>query len=363
MKNLKGIVLPTCEILVKGQKRKNYGKKKNKIYLNDKDNFQLKIFNPLQEKIGVQLKTNGKNIDNDILVINPGQEIIIDRYIGTNRKLTFSAYEIDITNMSDSKIEKAKKAIEKNGILEIVFWNEKEIKYDTSCLSGNSGTQGASGTIGLSGFASGKTSSDVVINGNLTVTGNIKLSNDNINWINKNEIVYSPPGTSTTEADMSFISSNLTSPNISSDLKAAQKKWAPLYELTSNSGTQRLIITDNGNVGIGTINPDSTFYSNSLKDVIQTGRIEKGEKSNQHFNHINFNVGEVFYKIKYKLLPFSLKPTKKKLYNSLDIKNSINNTYIRNESNIREYCKKCSYRISRGKGNWNNCPMCGKKIK
>jgi hypothetical protein len=52
MKNdLQGMTLPTCDILVNGQKRKFYGKKKNKIYLRNGDNFQLKIFNPLQERI------------------------------------------------------------------------------------------------------------------------------------------------------------------------------------------------------------------------------------------------------------------------------------------------------------------------
>lgn len=42
MKNdLQGMTLPTCDIMVNGQKRKLYGKKKNQVYLHNGDNFQL----------------------------------------------------------------------------------------------------------------------------------------------------------------------------------------------------------------------------------------------------------------------------------------------------------------------------------
>ena len=95
MSELHGMTSPTCDISVNGQKRKLYGKNKNKVYLHNGDNFQLKFFNPLQERIGVQLCMNGIKVDNDLLVLNPGQEITIERFIGTNNKLTFNAYDID----------------------------------------------------------------------------------------------------------------------------------------------------------------------------------------------------------------------------------------------------------------------------
>ena len=41
-----GLVHPSCEVLVNGQKRKLYGKNKNKVYLNNGDEIQLKVFKP-----------------------------------------------------------------------------------------------------------------------------------------------------------------------------------------------------------------------------------------------------------------------------------------------------------------------------
>jgi hypothetical protein len=111
-------------------------------------------------------------------------------------------------------------------------------------------------------------------------------------------------------------------------------------------------------------NDNSRLYEKQqVSKKIETGRIEKGGVSSQYFSPVAFEIGEPFYKIKFKLLPFSLKPVKKKLYDSTTIKNIIeNNTYVKTESAIREYCK-CGYRISRGKGVWDFCPRCGRKIK
>lgn len=287
MNKLNGMTLPTCEIFVNGQKRKLYGKNKNKVYLQNGDNFQLKFFNSLQERIGVQLCMNGIKVDNDLLVLNPGQEITIERYIGTNRKLTFSAYDIDTTNMSETRVKQSIKAIEKNGVLEIVFWNEK-VKNVTNVTT-------------------------------------------DYTMVNPNWYIY-PYDTN-------------------------------LYEnTTSFSG----FIGPMGSVGPFGTSGTSGTDDRKLSKKIETGRIEKGSVSNQYFSPIAFEIGEPFYRMKFKLLPFSLKPVKKKLYDSTTIKSIIDgsqtNFYIRTESTVREYCK-CGYRISRGKGAWNFCPMCGKKIK
>ena len=117
-------LVPSCEILVNGQKRKLYGKNKDKVYLNDGDEFQLKVFNPFTDRIGFQLKMNGSESDNAILVINPGQSVIVERFIGTNRKLKFGSYLVDKNNPL------TKGAIKDNGKLDIVFWDEyKPVTY------------------------------------------------------------------------------------------------------------------------------------------------------------------------------------------------------------------------------------------
>lgn len=344
MKNdLTGLALPTCDIMVNGQKRKLYGKKNNKVYLHNGDNFQLKVFNPLQERIAVSLKINGVNVDNDVLVINPGQEFVIERYIGTNRKLTFSSYEIDTTNMSEERIKEATKAIEKNGVLEIIFWNEKiaptspenNFKHTTRSfvspgiyaqdLDNSFCFYSTSSTANMNmNNSTLTTNSDLVIDGNLTVNGNLTVGATT-------DGIYKTSGTS---------------------------------GAGGTKGTNGASGTSGGTGVSGVRGFNDVNQNNHLYNKIETGRIEKGDYSNQQFKRITFEIGDQFYKIKFKLLPFSIKPVKKKVYNSSTIKQIVEGTQTayRAESTIREYCK-CGYRISRGKGAWNNCPMCGKKIK
>ena len=101
----------------------------------------------------------------------------------------------------------------------------------------------------------------------------------------------------------------------------------------------------------------------------ETGRIEKGNRTNQYFSQIEFKTGFIIKTYLFKLLPFSEK--KEEAYtppvqnqNPYIIQNqqqSFNNTsYIR--SDYREYCsnKRCNYRIR--KSNWGFCPMCGTKL-
>lgn len=378
MKNaLQGMTLPTCDILVNGQKRKLYGKKSNKIYLHNGDNFQLKVFNPLQERIGVQLKMNGLQVDNDMLIINPGQEIIIERYIGTNKKLTFSSYEIDTTNMSESRVKEVTKAIEKNGELEVVFWNEKKSQpiYTTTTtnipytnpwnpypetttyvpptwpvnICSTSWTGYTIQTNSNIGVVMPSQSNDIVINGNLRINGTIDVNNG--------QLYVSNAIMTTGKAGTTGFSGGSGTSGFSGVSGTSGTSGVP-----GIAGTRGLPHFTNCNY----VDTMYDYSSQKLSKRIETGRIERGGNSNQHFTPISFDTGEPFYKIKFKLLPFSLKPVKKKLYDSETIKRVFNGdnsaTYIRTESAIREYCK-CGYRISRGKGAWNNCPMCGRKIK
>ena len=318
-----GMTLPTCEILVNGQKRKLYGKSKNKVYLHNGDNFQLKLFNPLQERIGVQLRMNGIKVDNDLLILSPGQDITIERFIGTNRKLTFSTYEIDATN------KEAVKAIEKNGVLEVVFWNEKKaapIVFTTNTTTTTINVPNPYYTIPyitpipntpitnpyytepyntnvcstiISGATMSITGGDVQINGNLTINGSLE--------VNKK---YTTSGTSGSSGN-----SGVTGYSGSKGSQGvAGTPGLPHYKSTN--------VNYSNNIGLGTSTPTSSldFMSFDTENTnsrvyepnkIETGRIEKGAQSNQYFSSISFEVGEEFYKIKFKLLPVSLKPVKK----------------------------------------------------
>ena len=52
----------------------------NQVYLNDGDNFELRFFNPTNQKLGISVEFNGVNKGNGLLVINPGQDITLDRF-------------------------------------------------------------------------------------------------------------------------------------------------------------------------------------------------------------------------------------------------------------------------------------------
>jgi hypothetical protein len=338
MIDLHGMTLPTCEIMVNGQKRKLYGKKKNKVYLRNGDNFQLKLFNPLQERIGVQLKMNGVKVDNDLLILKPGQEITIERYIGTNRKLTFNSYDIDTSNMSQERYEQAVKSIEKNGVLEIVFWNEKQPQPAQVFTSVPHYTGQGYYNYPISGSSmTTQTNPTVIINGNLEVNGNLD--------VNGNLKVRPLSGTSGSSGSSGTSGcSGMSGINGTSGTRGLPHFTSTITGTASTGGYSNVCynLGGMGNISIGTTSPNLNFTINTSSSdfnyaeyiaentdksinfseylaestqkkekKLETGRIEKGDVSNQYFSTIKFEVGEPFYKIKFKLLPFSLKPVKK----------------------------------------------------
>ena len=66
----------------------------NVIYLNDGNEFQIRLFNPLQQRIGVLISINGES-SNSYLVLNPGQDVTIDRFIDAQKKMVFETYQYD----------------------------------------------------------------------------------------------------------------------------------------------------------------------------------------------------------------------------------------------------------------------------
>ena len=86
---------PSCAILHNRNELKVY--QDNQVYLNDGDNFELRFFNPTNFKIGVEIVFNGLKKGDGYLVLNPGQDLILDRFLDEQRK----AEELTIKNMFD----------------------------------------------------------------------------------------------------------------------------------------------------------------------------------------------------------------------------------------------------------------------
>jgi len=86
---------------------------------------------------------------------------------------------------------------------------------------------------------------------------------------------------------------------------------------------------------------DSLGLNASVSKSVETGRIEKGDSSNQLFETVNGNFSNFpTSSVSIKLLPESQKPVE--------------------VSSIRNYCTNCGTRMK--KQSWKFCPSCGSKI-
>ena len=97
--------------------------KSGKVFLNDGDEFEIELFNPLTVSVLADIKLNGQSISKTGLVIKPGQRVYLDCFIDDRKKFKFSTYEIE--NSSE-----ALDATQNNGVLEVFFYKEDVISLD-----------------------------------------------------------------------------------------------------------------------------------------------------------------------------------------------------------------------------------------
>ena len=235
--------------------------KNGKVYLKDKEEFQIELFNPLTDCVLADIKLNGNTISQSGLVIRPGERFYLDCFVDDNKKFVFNTYEVE-----DSQSTKI--AISKNGMLEVFFYKESVVSlknwrnrfdrvivekyypvhyphyhpywYTTPNVYCGTTTGGLSGT----------TTGGYYTNGlNTTTTNTAYYSNTN-----------------------------------------------PI----NSTYTAGINISDLGNM---------TTTTNYSTNSIETGRVEKGSKSNQKFEEVDMDF-EKFHisSIVLQLLPESVKP-------------------------------------------------------
>lgn len=108
---------PTAKVAIKGNVLKQYKVDNvDTVFLKDNTEFQIELFNPLQETVMCKITLNGKQ-QSDNLVLYPGQRIFLERYLDSNQKFLFKTYEV--TN--NPEVDYATK---NNGELEIEFFKE-----------------------------------------------------------------------------------------------------------------------------------------------------------------------------------------------------------------------------------------------
>lgn len=90
----------------------------NNVYLKDKQEFEIELFNPSGLTKLAKIFINGKAISTSGIVLKPGQRVYLERFIDFPKKFLFETYEVE-----DS--QEAKQAIANNGDIEIQFYDEK----------------------------------------------------------------------------------------------------------------------------------------------------------------------------------------------------------------------------------------------
>jgi hypothetical protein len=97
--------------------------KSGNIFLNDKEEFEIELFNPLTFSVLADIKLNGQSISKTGLVLKPGQRFYLDCFVDDKKKFIFSTYEIDGGQESLD-------ATQNNGLLEVFFYKEDIITLD-----------------------------------------------------------------------------------------------------------------------------------------------------------------------------------------------------------------------------------------
>jgi hypothetical protein len=93
-------------------------KKGNKVYLEDNQEFQIEMFNPLRESVLCDLKINGVKVSQGGLILRPGQRFYLDCFVDDKRKFVFKTYEVEDT-------EEVRSSIINNGLVEVFFYKEE----------------------------------------------------------------------------------------------------------------------------------------------------------------------------------------------------------------------------------------------
>jgi hypothetical protein len=281
VKQKKGTNLPGAWIVnPKDKGRKSI--KGDKIYLDNGQEFEIEIFNPLKESVLADIRLNGNSICKTGLVIKPGQRVYLDCFVDDRKKFIFQTYQID---GSQESID----ATSDNGLLEVFFYKEQAVTLQNWTDRFHK----------------------VVIHEYYPVYPVYPR------W-------YPYSGT--------ILTGGITTGAITSGTT-----------LTTTNGSNAIFSTNSGNFTVGnsynsgTLTSGNTAYYNSpVAGSLETGRVEKGEKSNQQFVDVDMEFEKNYiHHLVYQLLPSSRKPKEVKDFS----KNSEKKTN-RNSDDTIELIKK-----------------------
>jgi hypothetical protein len=238
--------------------------KSGKVFLNDGDEFEIELFNPLPVSVLTDIKLNGQSISKTGLVLKPGQRVYLDCFIDDKRKFIFKTYEID---GSQESID----ATQNNGLLEVFFYKEDVITLDNW-----------------------KSRFDTVIVERWypVYYPSYPYHRPNI-WYGTSSPVYGSCVTTNGLNNIGSLSSGTITTNTA------------LYSSNSINSSYT-----NG-VDLSNLNIDGSLSSNMtpINSSLETGRIEKGEKSSQKFTEVDMEFEKHYISsVIVQILPESRKP-------------------------------------------------------
>lgn len=224
------------------------------VYLNDGDEFQIKLFNPHQERIGVELSVNGKDLGN-MIIVEPGQTVWLERFLKESRKFLFKTYDVENGN---SDVENA---IKNNGLIAFRFYKENDEPYTVMINDDITWTN-----------------TDPIYNFNTNSTGNVTYYSD----VKNN---YNLLTSSVSSVNTSYYNINS---NIQSTVSSLNEFGSKCYSANS--------IKDDG------------VRAAKCRNTKETGRVEKGDYSKQTFITTEFRNPIIFDSTSILILPESEKP-------------------------------------------------------
>lgn len=275
---------PSAYITKDKKRLKQFGQT---VYLKNGDEFELELFNPTSNTVLAKIKLDGSYIAGGGIVLKPGQRVYLERYLNEARKFKFETYEVDGT--SNEVLD----AIAGNGDVVIDFFDEYKQPVWNNPITYIGGSTGGVTYYGdnmiNTNYVNGFTTTN--LSNNISFTSSSNTAGVNFNTIS--------------------MSNTFAGPN----LRSAQPR------LKKSKGNSRSEVT----------------MDMLSMDSIETGRVEKGGRSDQSFQTVDktFNHYSCATSV-WKILPMS-----QKVYEKQDLKVYCTNCGKKRKKDSDKFCSSC----------------------
>lgn len=279
------------------------------VYLNDKDEFQIQLFNPETKEICARIFIEDTQLSHDI-VIRPGERLWLERYTDKAKKFKFETYIVDGRDGS------VRDAISHNGNIKIEFFRRKQDYNSPYSIS----------TISVNGGYGYEPYRPIDITWNNSVTGARPIEN-----VYYTSLTADAGNTINTATNASC---TITTTGIDLTCDAIKPASCAISDGVYYYNTIKTTEPENR-----TAVYNSDFYKD--KANLETGRVSEGGYSRQKFDTVNMEFESWPFRTEtIKIYPLSRKP-----YNAKDLQ--------------KLYCPNCGRKLN---SKYKYCPYCGQKI-